>query len=521
MTQVLNKQKFNAINVFLLKEIICIFILISSIVFVISTTYNNFVAMNASEVPNISLNPVYIFLLFIILFTLLVRYYDFLGKINSNYLFFILLTIFILAGIYLVIFSDDYLRIADPGTTVDIARQFNKGDFSMLKAKSSYINEYPYQIYWISWLRVLLGINNSVRFLYWINLVLSTISLIFIFLISKNILNQKETNLAVVLSFLFMPQLFNVLFVYANVISLTLFLGSSFFFIYSLKKNHSGNWILLTDILLVMSYLLKNNYLIGIIAFFVTLLFVNLNIKKKILSILLILLMIFFANIFVGKYYSSQVTDSKFAFSSGVPKSAFIMMGLNEHGSKSGWFDNSTVELYKKHNFSSVETNKAANKKLENRISNFRQYPQNAVIFFGEKCITTWSDPTFQSLWNGPLPTWQGKLRTEIFKKIYSIDGNSKTSRLIRRISQFTIWTVLIGSLIMGYQVLVDKVKDNTAKTYIIFVCLFFIGGFLFHTFWETKAQYVYQYIIMLIPSAAMGIDILSKKSKRNKENKV
>lgn len=517
----MNKQKFNVINTFLLKGIICIFILVSSVVFVISTTYNNFVAMNASEVPNISLNPVYVFLLFIILFALLVRYYEFFDKINSNYLFLSLLLIFILAGIYLVVFSDDYLRIADPGTTVDIARQFNKGDFSMLKAKSSYINEYPYQIYWISWLRILLGINNSVRFLYWVNLILSTVSLIFIFLISKNILNRKETNLAVGLSFLFLPQLFNILFVYANVISLTLFLGSVFFFIYSLKRDHSENWIFLTDILLVMSYLLKNNYLIGIIAFFVILLFVHLNLKKKILSILLIVLMILFANIFVGKYYSSQVTHSKFDFSSGVPKSAFIMMGLNEHGSKSGWFDNSTVELYKEHNFSSAETNKAANEKLESRITDFTQHPQNAVRFFGEKCITTWSDPTFQSLWNGPLPTWQGKLRTKIFKKIYPIDGNSKTSRLIRRISQFTVWTVLIGSLIMGYQVLLDKIKDKAAKAYIIFVCLFFIGGFLFHTFWETKAQYVYQYIIMLIPGAAMGIDVLSKQSKRDKENKV
>lgn len=32
---------------------------------------------------------------------------------------------------------------------------------------------------------------------------------------------------------------------------------------------------------------------------------------------------------------------------------------------------------------------------------------------------------------------------------------------------------------------------------------LFLIGGFLFHIFWEGKSQYIYQYLLVLVPFAS------------------
>ena len=38
------------------------------------------------------------------------------------------------------------------------------------------------------------------------------------------------------------------------------------------------------------------------------------------------------------------------------------------------------------------------------------------------------------------------------------------------------------------------------------------IGGFLFHTLWEVKAVYLYQYYMYLLPYAAGGlVNILSR----------
>ena len=36
-----------------------------------------------------------------------------------------------------------------------------------------------------------------------------------------------------------------------------------------------------------------------------------------------------------------------------------------------------------------------------------------------------------------------------------------------------------------------------------------FLGGFFFHLMWETKSQYVYPYVFMLIPMSALGIDLI------------
>ena len=39
-----------------------------------------------------------------------------------------------------------------------------------------------------------------------------------------------------------------------------------------------------------------------------------------------------------------------------------------------------------------------------------------------------------------------------------------------------------------------------------LFCLIIIIGGFLFHMFWEGKAQYILPYFIMVIPYSAAGI---------------
>ena len=48
-----------------------------------------------------------------------------------------------------------------------------------------------------------------------------------------------------------------------------------------------------------------------------------------------------------------------------------------------------------------------------------------------------------------------------------------------------------------------------------ILLPMIFLGGFVFHTFWETKAIYVLQYYYLLLPYAAFGIFQLFEKIER------
>lgn len=210
-----NLNKVTGIDFLLLRTISAISLLIMMILFIVSTTYNSFVSMDAKETPIISLNPVYVFIIFILFILFLLTGQSLLKNINNKYFFVVALLIFILLGLYLVIFADDYLRKADPGATVQIARQFNENNFGGLRKKGNYLDTYPFQIYWISWLRILLGINNSIRFLYIVNLAFVSTAMVFMYLINKFLLiNNKAINISTLISFMFLPQLFNVLFIY-------------------------------------------------------------------------------------------------------------------------------------------------------------------------------------------------------------------------------------------------------------------------------------------------------------------
>lgn len=498
------------------KSITLLFFLVCLFIFLLFSTYNNVISMDSSETPIISLNPVYLFFAFIIFFICLILVQPVLEKINSMYLFLAILTVFVIFGIYLVTFSDTFLRGSnpssplrvDPGSCISVARHFNNGNFIDLKS-GGYVNMYPYQLYWITLLRLFLGISNSVRFLYWVMLFFAVTAIILIYLISCLIFNKKSViNTSTILTFLFLPNLFNVLFIYANLPAYVFFLLGIYLFLLSNKK--LKYLIYFSTIFFCIAALLKNNFLIGLIAFIIMLTISDKKWVKKVEIILLSFLIISGCNLAIGKYYSSA-SNLRVSLKSGMPKTAFLLMGLKENGIKDGWFDGVTVRMYESNHYSTGKTNSSAKKALKNRINTFKQHPKYMNSFFVQKWKTTWSDPSFQSLWNAPMPTQGGRLRTKMMKRIYT--PNSKTSYLIRRVSLFSVLSILLGSILFAFINLFFEENWTLSNRIFFFILsfLFLIGGFVFHTFWETKTQYVWQYVMTLIPVGSYGISNLKK----------
>ena len=511
-----NVGLFNKIRENVLKILCLFFVIIATIVFTLSVTYNVKVSMNGSETPLVSLNPTYWFLIFLFWLIALVIIQPQLNRVKSKWLFLILLVIFLICGSYLVIFSDDYLRGSnpssllrvDPGSCVTIARHLNNGLYIDLK-KNGYAYMYPFQLYWISFLRLLLKINNTVRFLYWMNLLFSAMSLIFTYLISRKLLKeQNKINTSIILSFTFFPILFNVLFVYSNVMALLLFLIASYFAVCYAKDK--GQFKLYTAIFFyVGASLIKNNYLIGIISFFIVLCLSNETVKSKVVAILLVIVLLTISNVFISSYYSLK-SHTQISTNNGIPKSSYIVMGLSESGLKSGWFDGSTVREFMAEGYSTKKTNIVSKKKLENKVKYLVRHPKNLINLFYNEWVTTWGDPTYESLFNAPLSTWGGKLKTRLMKKIYEKNQSTQLAKTIRRISQISVWTILLLSILSSLHLILNMdFKPNSFLLYSVYVFLFFVGGFIFHTIWETKSQYVYQYIFLLIVPASVSVDYI------------
>ena len=94
-------------------------------------------------------------------------------------------------------------------------------------------------------------------------------------------------------------------------------------------------------------------------------------------------------------------------------------------------------------------------------------------------------------------------------KLIYIEDGKSSVYKFILYTSVLVVWSILIFTIFTLSIKLFKKSAKLLNSDYLLYATLFFIGGFVFHTFWETKSQYVYQYTATLIPVASVGICVV------------
>ena len=55
---------------------------------------------------------------------------------------------------------------------------------------------------------------------------------------------------------------------------------------------------------------------------------------------------------------------------------------------------------------------------------------------------------------------------------------------------------------------------DNQRWFITLIPIIYLSGGFIFHLIWETKSQYVYPYVYLIIPLAAVGISYVAERLK-------
>ena len=477
------------------------FILIGCLVCIISLTFNTFFVMNGLETPIITNISSYHIILFLFMFLIVIYLQSFLDKIPSKYVLLLCITIFFCCGMYLVVHTDTYLRPADPHINVQAALNMNNGNFKDISYKK-YLGWYPFQLYWVTYLRFVFIFTKSISFLFFLNLIYLSLSIILFYLISMEIKKSNAIqNNVILLATFFLPNLFNIVFVYGNVLGFMLYLSSILFLLKFLKEN-SKSFMIVSIIFLVFASLIKSNYSIGIIANLLIILLSNVQVKNKLIYIISVIILIFSCNFIIGKIYSSNSSQNISLNNSGIPKNAWIAMGMQRKNGKYGWYNDYTAKTYIKSGYSTRDTKKIANRYILYRLNQFSKHPKMMFSFYKNKLISTWADPLFQSLWNAPLPGWGGRLRTHIMQQIYALSGESKMYKVIREICRNDIWFIYVGSICQIIKFF-DLKKIYTSEFYFTLIAiLFFMGGFSFHFIWETKSQYVWQYTEILIPLA-------------------
>lgn len=428
----------------------------------------------------------------------------------------------------------------------EMALTLLSGNTGIYTQVSQYLFLYPYQFaltFLVSLIYKIFGENYL--YIQYLNSICSIANIFLIFYISKLIFKKENIQkiLALLLGgFTFYWMFFNVHF-YGNIIGLTLALLAILFTVLYINTE-KFYFLIPAGISISLAILIKTNYMIFLCSIICIL---TLHIIQKWNLKFLLIFPIFIVSYFSINFGHSILLNSyNIDSSSGVPMINYIYMGMAEPTTLSaGWYTGDNVKIYANNNFDKEKNKETIYKLIQERLTYFLQNPKDFFDYYAEKIGSTWLNPTFQTIWcslPGTRYRWYPEYAHYLgyHEKILSMVGGDlyKIEEYYFNIYQIIIFlSAALGIFKISYITYTDKIinKSNTVNSdsynstreentsliiqknininlNLYLLPITFIGGFLFHILWETKAIYVIQYYFILLPYSAFGLDYLFNK---------
>lgn len=474
-----------------------------TLLFVLTLLYQNTISFDVVETSTIIPNGLSFFVAVVLAAVLLYAVYKLLKFVPEKLLFVVLALIYLAVGIYFITHIQMSAR-HDAGICYSSALSFLEGDFTNIQF-GKYLYKYPHQLGLVTYNCLLILISDNEKLVFFANLLWVILTNFFFWRISCLLYKEKPLlrKMIVLLVFCFLPQFFFFFFSYGQVPGMVCLVGAVFFGFKYLEQNNKWDFGFCC-LLLALSCLLRKNYLIGGIALIIVF-FLKILQEKKWLHFLLVAALAA-SMILPGKAVSmfyEKVGDTE--LDKGLPAALHIAMGLQENEDPwraNGWYNGYNEQTYELYNCDPETSADAGMEMIKERLGIFISRPDYGLEFFGEKIITTWCEPTYQSIWSGPLIIFGNETDSPFLENLYS--GGS----LFRLMSSvMNVLLVLIFMFSLVFVIGKTFAKKTAFGKMELFSLLFFVGGFLFHLAWETKSQYVYPHVLVLIPVACRGME--------------
>ena len=396
-----------------------------------------------------------------------------------------------------------YLRMppkADQKQVLEIAMNMISGEYSEF-AKGGYVDTYPNQVGLIYFCYILFQIlpfgYQAFRLL---NVISITLSVFLINEIGNLVLEQKEEKKYIygIVAMFFLPLAGYVTFLYGNNIGLAFSL-SGIWAVCKLLKKKKWRYVVLAIVTLACSVVVKQNYVIPVIGVLLILLYYCFKKPNKISITCLMGIMvgiILFSN--VVNWRVEKITG--IGISDGVPSLAWVVMGLQEGYMTDGWHNGYNKDVYQENGCDTEKTKKVVKADLKERVQEMIHTPAASFRFFYRKTVSQWNNPSFECFWITDVN--QRKKEgiavgdyNKIVKGVVGEPGNPVLYEYMD-IYQSIIWLGVVFWMFF---------KGKKATILQMLFAIIFVGGFLFHTIWEAKCQYVMPYFILILPYAVMG----------------
>lgn len=479
-------------HAFLAKGLYITSALTVGLIFILNFVFNSTVSCNSSEIVSIEthlVKSIIFALLIALIFFALSFFKRYLEKIKESFIFIAFTVVYLAMGVYLIFNIDDPVR-ADPLFVSQAAKDLLAGATTSFE-KGGYMYQYPHQIGLMLYDALLYLFYPHTIINYFANLGLVIGSNYIIYKISNLLFGSRlVNNLSIILSFLFLPQFFFILFAYGNIPGL-FFMLFAFYHTLRFCKNHNTSSLVFTVVGACLAVALRKNFIIGAIAIII---YLCLNLLKQFSVKQLIAMLCVVVSLIVPL----KVLPLAFGVDkSGAPSVLWIAMGtdIDNNLRGAGWYDDSSNKIYSNSGYNAEAAQKLGTQKLKQNIHKMADRPIDTGKFFLKKTVSQWCNPLYQSLWIGPLEDLNCHAHTPLLKSLYT--GGSAEDILSNILKIYVLALFGLSTLF------IIKYHKNFNGWELFFLLL--IGGFLFHTIWEGKSQYVYSYLFGLVPFAAFS----------------
>lgn len=475
------------------------FIAFLCLVSLVSTTYFN-TETSFAERPGYRMDSLHwnlLFLLFFFLLLYLLNRKQLLDRIPTKLLAFLAVCFVVGVSFLWVAVSHTYPE-ADQKAVSWVAWLMSQNNFLFFE-HGKYMQIYPNQLGLaaiLEFLYRLLGSENWKAFMYLTALSNGAVVYLLYRITDRLFSKKRISNLVLLLSMGCIQIMLYTTFLYGITLGLALALASFLCLLqYQASKKKTKKRLcygILSGVFIGAAILVKNNYSIFLVAMVLLLFYKALEQKKLhwILTAVILILVTALMGKGLTAFYEAR---SGLTISSGMPKSLWIAMGMQEGERAEGWYNAFNYDTFLETDCDPVKSDAIAKESIKESLERFAADPAYALSFYYKKTVSQWNEPTYEAL-------WVNQFHSGNFSRIVQSIYDGKLYMVLHEYMNLYHGLIFTAVLIC---LITRKREWNPDQLFLVLVIL---GGFAFHTLWEAKSQYIFPYFVILLPYGAAGI---------------
>lgn len=399
----------------------------------------------------------------------------------------------------------------DSAIVTRAAYHLSTGDPS--EVTTDYFLRFPYQLGYVLFCEILLRLfttDGTFLILQYANVIclsLTYVSILRCIRLSFGKERDGVMKLASILLLLFLPPVFFCTFTYGVIPALLFSCLAMWQFLALDREGTRGARIrrlILCALFLGIAVCLKKNSMIFLCAILIIGILRTLRERDFMIPICLLLCLVCSLGFPRTVQWQYEVRTD-FSFGKGVPMQSWAAMGLHDSYIAPGWYESKYVVT----DFYAANKDPEAMKPLSEeairqRLEVFAKDPAYAISFFSEKIASQWNEPTYQGIWLAEVRQHYGNGMKPLAAWVCG-DGEDGVTQYLNHTQQLLLVLATSGTLLLLKK---REIKHALLPTV-------FLGGFFYHLLFEAKSQYCMIYILLLIPLAALGADLIFGKIRK------